>query len=444
MVITITLLLTTVIALVISAWTIHTNSKLRIHISEIAIEKGKLEERLAGAERECQQTIAAAEAERQRIIEASAEERDRITEAAKEEHRRQLEESELRFKNLANEILGSTQRTFKEEHETRLNEILKPLRDNIEQFKRTVTDSYSQEARERFSLQERIKELIELNQSIGREAKELSVALRGETKTQGDWGEMILETILEKSGMQRDREFTVQATRNPDGTPIRNEDGSLLRPDVIVNYPDGRCVVIDSKVSLTAYVNYVNADDQETQNQYAQSHIKSVRDHIAELRNKRYQDYVGSGKTDFVMMFIPNEGAYISAMQIEPNLWQEAYDHRVLIISPTHLISVLKLISQLWSHDRQTRNAIDIATESGKMYDKFVGFAEDMLAIEKALTQTRTAYDKAFSKLSSGTGNLVNRAKKLKEMGAKASKMMPSRINEQSAEIDTPEQIQEI
>ena len=411
MVITITLLLTTVIALVISAWTIHTNSKLRIHISEIAIEKGKLEERLAGAERECQQTIAAAEAERQRIIEASAEERDRITEAAKEEHRRQLEESELRFKNLANEILGSTQRTFKEEHETRLNEILKPLRDNIEQFKRTVTDSYSQEARERFSLQERIKELIELNQSIGREAKELSVALRGETKTQGDWGEMILETILEKSGMQRDREFTVQATRNPDGTPIRNEDGSLLRPDVIVNYPDGRCVVIDSKVSLTAYVNYVNADDQETQNQYAQSHIKSVRDHIAELRNKRYQDYVGSGKTDFVMMFIPNEGAYISAMQIEPNLWQEAYDHRVLIISPTHLISVLKLISQLWSHDRQTRNAIDIATESGKMYDKFVGFAEDMLAIEKALTQTRTAYDKAFSKLSSGTGNLVNRAK---------------------------------
>ncbi len=444
MVITITLLLTTVIALVISAWTIHTNSKLRIHISEIAIEKGKLEERLAGAERECQQTIAAAEAERQRIIEASAEERDRITEAAKEEHRRQLEESELRFKNLANEILGSTQRTFKEEHETRLNEILKPLRDNIEQFKRTVTDSYSQEARERFSLQERIKELIELNQSIGREAKELSVALRGETKTQGDWGEMILETILEKSGMQRDREFTVQATRNPDGTPIRNEDGSLLRPDVIVNYPDGRCVVIDSKVSLTAYVNYVNADDQETQNRYAQSHIKSVRDHIAELRNKRYQDYVGSGKTDFVMMFIPNEGAYISAMQIEPNLWQEAYDHRVLIISPTHLISVLKLISQLWSHDRQTRNAIDIATESGKMYDKFVGFAEDMLAIEKALTQTRTAYDKAFSKLSSGTGNLVNRAKKLKEMGAKASKMMPSRINEQSAEIDTPEQIQEI
>ena len=215
MVITITLLLTTVIALVISAWTIHTNSKLRIHISEIAIEKGKLEERLAGAERECQQTIAAAEAERQRIIEASAEERDRITEAAKEEHRRQLEESELRFKNLANEILGSTQRTFKEEHETRLNEILKPLRDNIEQFKRTVTDSYSQEARERFSLQERIKELIELNQSIGREAKELSVALRGETKTQGDWGEMILETILEKSGMQRDREFTVQATRLP-------------------------------------------------------------------------------------------------------------------------------------------------------------------------------------------------------------------------------------
>lgn len=450
MIITISLLIIAILAIGLSTWLIKTNSQLRIRISDIAVEKGKLEERLAGAERERQQVIEAAEAERQRITAEAARERERITEeaikereriveASKEEHRRQLEESELRFKNLANEILGSTQRTFKEEHENRLNEILKPLRDNIEQFKKTVSDSYSQEARERFSLQERIKELIELNQNIGREAKELSEALRGETKTQGDWGEMILETILEKSGMQRGREFTVQATHNPDGTQIHNENGSQLRPDVIVHYPDGRCVVIDSKVSLTAYVNYVNADDPDEQNRYAKLHIKSVRDHISELRDKKYQDYVGAGKTDFVMMFIPNEGAYIAAMQIEPNLWQEAYDHRVLIISPTHLISVLKLISQLWNHDRQTRNAIEIATESGKMYDKFVGFTEDLLAIEKALTQTRAAYDKAFSKLSSGNGNLVNRALKLKDLGAKASKQLSTRLTANGTDTDIPE-----
>lgn len=439
MTVTIILIIALLLAICMTAWLVMDNSRLRAANAAMAVTQAKIEERLAATERERDQAMVNAEAECKRIEAAAAGERDRIINAAKEEHRRQLEESELRFKALAGDILGSTQRTFKEQQEARLTEILTPLRENIEQFKRTVTDSYSQEARERFSLQERIKELIELNQSIGREAKELSVALRGGAKTQGDWGEMILETILEKSGMQRDREFTVQATRNPDGTPIRNEDGSLLRPDVIVHYPDGRCVVIDSKVSLTAYVNYVNADNPDEQSRYGQMHIRSVRDHIAELRDKKYQDYVGAGKTDFVMMFIPNEGAYITAMQLEPTLWQEAYDHRVLIISPTHLISVLKLISQLWSHDRQTRNAIEIATESGKMYDKFVGFVEDMLAIEKALSQTRTVYEKALTKLSAGTGNLITRAERLRKMGAKASKLIPQRLTDTSSAGDDPD-----
>lgn len=450
---TIILIIALIVAVGAAVVTAVANSRLRASAAAMAVEKGRLEERVAAAEAARIAAVEAAEAERRRIetaaaeerrrIEAAAEaERHRIETAAAEEHRRRLEESELRFKNLAGEILGSTQKSLKEQQEDRLGEILKPLRENIEQFRRTVTESYSTEARERFSLQERIKELIELNQSIGREAKELSVALRGETKTQGDWGEMILETILEKSGMQRGREFIVQATRNPDGTPLRNEAGAALRPDVVVNYPDGRCVVIDSKVSLTAYVNYVNADDPETRATYGQMHVRSVRDHIAELRDKKYQDYVGAGRTDFVMMFMPHEGAYIAAMQLEPSLWQEAYDHRVLIISPTHLISVLKLISQLWSHDRQTRNAIEIATESGKMYDKFVGFADDMLQIEKALTQARAAYDKALSKLSTGTGNLTTRAEKLRKMGAKAAKTMPQRLTGASDPAD-PDRIAE-
>lgn len=348
-----------------------------------------------------------------------------------EEEKEKLErESEMRFKNIANEILTDNSRLFKQQNETRLTEILAPLKENIEQFKKTVSESYSNEARERFSLQERIKELVELNRSIGKEAKDLTLALKGNSKVQGDWGEMILENILEKSGLQRDREFFVQQTTDDEGKTLRNDAGNALRPDVVVNYPDGKCIVIDSKVSLTAYVNYINADTPDEQERYLKQHLASVRSHIAELRDKKYQDYVGGGKTDFVMMFVPNEAAYITAMQADGNLWQEAYDVRVLLISPTHLISVLKLISQLWSHDRQTRNAIDIAVESGKMYDKFVGFVEDMRKIERSLSQTRETYDNAMKKLTDGTGNLVTRAEKLRKMGAKASKMLPDAVKE--------------
>lgn len=359
------------------------------------------------------------------------EENGRLKERARfveEEKEKLSQESEVRFKNIANEILADNSRVFKEQNESRLSEILTPLKENIEQFKKTVAESYSTEARERFSLHERIKELIELNLSIGKEAKDLTLALKGNSKVQGDWGEMILENLLERSGLQRDREFFVQMTTDDDGKVLRNDAGKALRPDVVVKYPDGRCVVIDSKVSLTAYVNYVNADTPEMQELYRKQHLASMRSHIVELRDKKYQDYVGGGKTDFVMMFVPNEAAYITAMQMDDKLWQEAYDVRVLLISPTHLISVLKLISQLWSHDRQTRNAIEIAVESGKMYDKFVGFVEDMRKIERSISQTKETYDTAMKKLSAGTGNLVARAEKLRKMGAKASKSIPESI----------------
>lgn len=347
-----------------------------------------------------------------------------------EEKQRLAEESELRFKNLANQIFMDNSRTFKEQHETRLSEILTPLKENIEQFKKTVSDSYSTEARERFSLQEKIKELMELNMSIGREAKELAVALRGNSKTQGDWGEMILENILEKSGLVRGREFTVQQTVDEEGHTLRDSEGRHLRPDVVINYPDGRCVVIDSKVSLSAYVGLVNCDDNDERTALGKQHIASVRAHIRELAQKDYQSYVGGGKTDFVMMFIPNEGAYITAMQLDDTLWQQAYEQRVLIVSPTHLISALKLVEQLWQHDRMTHNVLDIATAGGNMYDKFVGFVEDMLRIEKAITSTREAYDKALNKLTEGKGNLVSRAEKLKKMGAKVSKSLPTAMVE--------------
>lgn len=359
------------------------------------------------------------------------EENGRLKERIKfieEEKEKLAKESETRFQNIANEILTTNSRIFKEQNETRLSEILTPLKENIEQFKKTINDSYSNEARERFSLQERIKELIELNQSISKEAKDLTTALKGNSKVQGDWGEMILENILEKSGLEKGREYEIQVTTDENGKTLRNDDGTALRPDVVVNYPGNRRVVIDSKVSLRAYVNYINSETPEEQETYAKQHLTSVRNHIAELRNKRYQDYVGGGKTDFVMMFIPNEAAYITAMQLDSNLWQEAYDVRVLLVSPTQLISALRLVAQLWSHDRQTRNAIEIAKVGGNMYDKFVGFVDDMYKIEKSIKQANDTYNSAMNKLHEGKGNLVSYAEKMRTLGAKASKSLPDQL----------------
>lgn len=359
------------------------------------------------------------------------EENGRLKERIKfieEEKEKLAKESETRFQNIANEILTTNSRIFKEQNETRLSEILTPLKENIEQFKKTINDSYSNEARERFSLQERIKELIELNQSISKEAKDLTTALKGNSKVQGDWGEMILENILEKSGLEKGREYEVQVTTDENGKTLRNDDGAALRPDVVVNYPGNRYVVIDSKVSLNAYVSYVNAETSEEQDKYAKQHLLSVRNHITELKNKKYQDYVGGGKTDFVMMFIPNEAAYITAMQLDNTLWQDAYDVRVLLVSPTQLISALRLVAQLWSHDRQTRNAIEIAKVGGNMYDKFVGFVEDMHKIKKSITQTHDAYTLAMNKLQDGRGNLVSYAEKMRTLGAKASKSLPDQL----------------
>lgn len=372
-----------------------------------------------------------------RSLSAVKEENAKLTERLRylnEEKERLSRESEERFKNLANEILNRTSRQFKEANETRLAEILTPLKENIDQFKRSITDAYSTEARERFSLQQSIKELVELNRNIGKEAQDLTSALRGNSKVQGDWGEMILENILEKSGLRKGHEFSVQQTVNEDGTPLRDDRGNGLRPDVVVYYPDKRYIVIDSKVSLTAYTIYINAENETERETAGKRHIQSIKAHIAELSAKRYQDFIGGGKTDFVMMFIPNEGAYLAAMQLDSTLWQEAYDHRVLLVSPTHLFSALRLISQLWSHDRQTRNAIEIAKSAGAMVDKFVNFTNDMKEIEKYLNKTRDAYDGAMKKLCTGNGNLVSRTEKLRELGAKAEKQLSSDLSNISSE----------
>lgn len=394
-------------------------------LTDLRVTNEKLGQKLDEASR---QTIAAKE--ENSALTASI--RMLQSEKAESEKTRAEQEQifENRFKILANDILRQNTTDLKNQNEEKLREILQPLHSNIEEFRKTVAETYNNEARERFSLSERIKDLVNLNQSISRQAQELSEALRGDSKVQGDWGEMVLESILEKSGLQKGVEYFIQATTDENGNTLRNEDGTLLRPDVVVRYPDKRFVVIDSKVSLTAFVDYANATDDESRQLASMRHVRSVKKHIDELARKRYQDYVGGDtKLDFVMMFIPTEPAYIAAMRLEPSLWQEAYDKNVLIVSPTHLVSGLKLIAQLWSRDRHTRNAITIAEEAGKMYDKFADFTKDMEKIEKTLGSTRKAFDDAMTKLSCGTGNLVTRAQNLRKLGVKANKQIAASLD---------------
>ena len=339
------------------------------------------------------------------------------------------EETKAQFKSLAADIFSSQSEKFKEANETRLSEILNPLKEDIKDFKRRVDDTYMNSSKERTLLGEQMKRLMELNMLIGKEARDLTEALSGNTKVQGDWGEMVLETILVKSGLVEGENYFVQRTKNDDGTQIKNDDNGRLRPDVVVALPDKKCIVIDSKVSLTAYVNYINADNDDDRQRFGKAHLLSVRSHLKELETKRYQDFVGVGnddRIDYVLMFIPNEHAYMAAMTLDNNLWMEAYEKRVVIISPAHVISTLRLIAQLWTRDKQTKNALKIAEEGGKLYDKFVGFVNDMQTVEQSLGKASEAYASAMSKLHTGRGCIVSKVENLKKLGAKTSKTLPS------------------
>lgn len=343
----------------------------------------------------------------------------------REEHDRMLE---ARMRDLASTILRQNSSELRASHEEKLLEILTPLRENLDSFRKTVSDTYSSEARERFSLTEKIRELVNLNNTISRETRELTQALRGNTRVQGDWGEMILEGILERSGLREGEEYFLQVTDDGMGNSLTDDQGTRLRPDVVVRYPDGRCVVIDSKVSLTAFIEWTNASDDKKAQEEASAHVRSVRKHVDELARKNYQAYIGESRLDFVMMFIPNEPAYIAAMRHDPQLWQDAYQRKVLIVSPTHLVAGLRLIEQLWSRDKVTKNAIKIAEDAGKMYDKFAEFTRDMERISSALASASKAHSDAMTKLSSGTGNLVKRANDLRELGIKASKQLAASL----------------
>ncbi|MBK5721512.1 DNA recombination protein RmuC [Dysgonomonas sp. Marseille-P4677] len=328
------------------------------------------------------------------------------------------------FQILANQILEEKTLRFTDVNKSNMEAILKPLNEKLVEFKTKVEETYDKESKQRFSLEERIRELVALNNQISEDANNLTKALKGNNKVQGNWGEMILESILEKSGLKKGEEYFVQEfITDENGNRVRNEQQSYMQPDIVVAYPGGRKIVIDSKVSLSAYVKYVEAEADDVRLIAEKDHVVSIKQHIDELSRKSYQDYVES--LDFVMMFIPNEPAYILAMQLDSGLWDYAYRKRILLISPTNLIASLKVVADLWKREYQSRNAIEIAKRGAALYDKFAGFVETLQDVGKNIERTQKSYDKAFSQLKEGNGNLIRQAEMLKELGVKAQKELP-------------------
>lgn len=329
------------------------------------------------------------------------------------------------FQLLANRILEEKTSKFTDINRLNMESILKPLNEKLSEFKVKVEETYDKESKQRFSLEERIRELVSLNHQISEDANNLTKALKGNSKIQGNWGEMILESILEKSGLKKGEEyFTQEILTNEKGERILNDENKALQPDVVIVYPGGRKIIVDSKVSLNGYVKYVESETDQERLSAEKEHILSVKKHIDELSSKSYQDYIDS--LDFVMMFVPNEPAYILAMQLDSSIWDYAYRKRILLISPTNLIASLKVVADLWKREYQSRNAQEIARRGSILYDKFVGFVETLQDVGKNMERTQRSYDKALMQLRDGNGNLIRQAEMLKDLGVKSQKDLPN------------------
>jgi len=327
----------------------------------------------------------------------------------------------VQFKNLANEIFEEKSKRFTEQNKTNIHDLLKPLGDRIIEFEKKIDQTHKDSIEKNAGLFNELKNLKDLNLQMSEDARNLTRALKGDTKAQGTWGEFILESILEKSGLEKGREFLVQES-------YTTSEGRRQQPDVILNLPENKHIIIDSKVSLTAYNGYVNAETDEQRATFIKAHLVSIRQHMRLLSEKNYQKNYSENGLDFVIMFIPLEPAYLLAIQSDQNLYEEAFDKRIVFVSPTLLLPSLQLIKSVWRQEYQNRNVFEIAKRAGELYDKFVGFTEDLINMGRQLESAKKSYDLSMNKLTTGSGNLISKVEYLKKLGAKADKSIDPKL----------------
>lgn len=335
------------------------------------------------------------------------------------------EKFSLQFENLANRIFEEKTQSFKRDSHEGLAQILGPLRERLHEFQKKVDDSFGAQAKEHVSLKTEIENIVKLNQRMSEQTDSLTRALKGDVKAQGNWGEVMLEKILEQSGLRKGEDYILQGA---DMGLRHAETGGVLRPDVVVMLPEDKHVIIDAKVSLTAYERYCAAEDAAEKARHLKDYLASVRAHVVGLEQRRYQDTDKLGTPDFVLMFLPVEGAYSLAVQQDPALHAFAWDKKIVIVCPSTLFATLKTVASVWRIELQNRNALEIARQGGNLYDKVVGFVEDMEILGKRIEAAGSAYDSAFKKLSSGTGNIIKRTEDLRALGLKTSKKLPAAL----------------
>ena len=383
---------------------------LKERLSNAGREQDMLSQKLDQSEKEKQ------EAEKSRaVLQADY----RHLEEKLREGQQELEKIQEKFKKdfelLAQSILKQNTREFNETSHKQMKDLLDPLRDKITDFEKKVEETYQKGKIDQTVLKEELKRLQEMNMKLGEEASNLTKALKSDSKKQGNWGEVVLERILERSGLIKDEEYFVQFTAS-------GADGKTLRPDVLIKLPEEKHLIIDSKVSLTAFQQYISQEDEEKRNVALKQHLTSIKNHIKELSDKNYDQLGGLNTPDFVLMFMPVEPAFAVAVQADPELFNEAWEKRIVIVSPTTLLATLRTVASIWRHERQTRNALEIAGQGAKLYEKFVGFMEDLEKVGLNLERAQNSYRDAHKKLVSGRGNLVGQVEKLKALGLKTTK----------------------
>jgi DNA recombination protein RmuC len=412
-------------------------NKLRYEYDQLKVLLAKAEEKSNGLIAEKESITAFLKEEKNRLIDELLYERTQLAQANQslesarayyksqqeklQEQKAEIEQIRTQFQrefeNVAEKLLKEKSKEFTDINRSNLDVILNPLKENLKAFEDKVEKVYNMEAAERNTLKGVITQLMDLNKQISDEAQNLTKALKGDNKKQGNWGEVILERVLERSGLVRDQEYRIQAA-------MQAPDGTRYQPDVIIDLPDEKHLIIDSKVSLIAYEKLVNADTEDDRKLFAKAHVESIRGHVSGLSAKKYHDLYKINSPDFVLLFVPIESSFSIAVQLDGELFNYAWDRKVVIVSPSTLLATLRTIASMWKQERQNRNVLEIARLSGDMYDKFVGFLGDMDSIGKNINQTQSAYNNAINKLSEGRGNLTTTAEKIKKLGAKADKQI--------------------